>query len=259
MTKLASRLVFLLLFTFSVNIISWAEDPPQEELNPYLFNLMQWREVIPGVKQASIQVFITNEGAGSGTLLDDGVTILTARHVVRLLGDKLDLNNPAPQSVEPGAIVIPSMPDLVVTMVQIQPGEWTTNAGFDGNDTKNLPSKDVALLTTTGFNQDQGLKISEQMPRSLENVVIFGYPLGYPDINMVETIVLYADFNSIVVGSRVYPGNSGGAFVDIHGDILAVVSTGTIDPGTYLTMGAVVSSHVAKGYGLNGRYYLKKL
>ena len=161
---------------------------------------MDLPEILQAVSVA-VPAVITDDGTGSGTLIEDGV-IVTNAHVV---GDNYDV------------------------VVRFERG-----CEFRARVVKRDVGRDIALLRMYNAPNMSHLTLSEDIPRRGEEVLVFGYPLGDrlgTEVKMTKgTITALLQRTEephvglIQTDAVINRGNSGGPMLNMNGEVIGIVT-----------------------------------
>lgn len=169
----------------------------------------------PPYKKSFNSAVRINNGAGSGVLLQDGLHILTAAHVV-------DMNyNGHIDDRELDVEVTIGESSTIHSAILIRMGRWSGDSGF-------MPNNDLALIKLNS-RVSGGSQLSLLYSDVGTEVYTIGCPMGSP-LHISTGILSVSGNNGLRRTScPVYYGNSGGGLFSSSGEIIGILSMMDVD------------------------------
>jgi S1-C subfamily serine protease len=194
-------------------------------------SLEQAYEAVVGEVGPSVVLIETDQGLGSGVVLDDKGDVVTNAHVV--------------EGANQFKVVTPNGDRLDATLV----------GAFPSDDIAVIRAKGGAGLKPAAFANSDDLKVGEI-------VLAIGNPLGLQS-SVTDGIISAVgrtvnEDNGVALpgviqtSAPINPGNSGGALVDLSGEVVGIPTLTATDPqigGAASGIGFAIPSNIAKDIG----------
>ncbi|MFC6276965.1 Do family serine endopeptidase [Psittacicella hinzii] len=218
------------------------------------------KRVMPSVVSLDVKAVETSQGGGSSPL--DIFGQLLPKEFQDLLGDQFSGGQPREQNVRQmgSGVIIDSKNGYIVTNYHVVSGAKSIKVKTYDNRTYNAkvigtdPDTDLAVLKVENFNNLQQINIGDSNSAEVGDfVVAIGNPFGIgltatsgivSALNRSTSLNFYDNY--IQTDASINSGNSGGALVDLNGNLIGINSAILSKSGGSVGIGFAIPSNVVK-------------
>jgi S1-C subfamily serine protease len=208
-----------------VPVLHEAETGPENQFEEKLATVIEpWAEIRSGLKDSVVQIFChagefnwlepyksptQREGAGSGFFVNDKGYIVTNAHVINQ-AKAITMQIPALGKERLDATIVGVCFDRDLALLKISP-------------------EDVEKIKKA-VGRIPYLKLGDSSKVSGGNdVMVLGYPLAQQCLKSTKGVVSGRERQLIQIDAPSNPGNSGGPVVNVHGEVIGILSSGFTD------------------------------